>query len=169
MNCKMFRALSLGITLAIAPLQAWTQSLTLTNTLVGPNEWDYEVTIGDGEFIGTNDRISITFGTNNITAIGNPTLPIGALSWSSSLSGTTVTWTVDSGFLSSATGPKTMKIFSVTSSNPSGPVTWNTNTLGGNIVYNGTTVGPVPIPPAVWLFGSGLIGLVGIARRKKIA
>ncbi|MBT8438954.1 MAG: VPLPA-CTERM sorting domain-containing protein [Gammaproteobacteria bacterium] len=25
----------------------------------------------------------------------------------------------------------------------------------------------VPIPPAVWLFGSGLIGLIGIARRKK--
>lgn len=27
---------------------------------------------------------------------------------------------------------------------------------------------PVPVPPAVWLFGSGLIGLIGIARRKKI-
>lgn len=28
-------------------------------------------------------------------------------------------------------------------------------------------VGAVPVPAAVWLFGSGLIGLVGIARRKK--
>jgi len=27
---------------------------------------------------------------------------------------------------------------------------------------------PVPIPAAAWLFGSGLIGLVGIARRKKV-
>ena len=26
---------------------------------------------------------------------------------------------------------------------------------------------PVPIPPALWLFGSGLLGLIGIARRKK--
>ncbi len=25
----------------------------------------------------------------------------------------------------------------------------------------------VPIPAAIWLFGSGLIGLIGIARRKK--
>jgi len=25
----------------------------------------------------------------------------------------------------------------------------------------------IPVPPAVWLFGSGLIGLIGIARRKK--
>jgi len=28
-------------------------------------------------------------------------------------------------------------------------------------------VTPVPVPAAVWLFGSGLIGLAGIARRKK--
>jgi hypothetical protein len=27
----------------------------------------------------------------------------------------------------------------------------------------------VPIPPAAWLFGSGLLGLIGIARRKKAA
>ena len=26
---------------------------------------------------------------------------------------------------------------------------------------------PIPVPPAVWLFGSGLIGLVGIARKKR--
>lgn len=26
---------------------------------------------------------------------------------------------------------------------------------------------PVPVPAAVWLFGSGLLGLVGLARRKK--
>lgn len=33
---------------------------------------------------------------------------------------------------------------------------------GGAFYYS-----PVPVPAAVWLFGSGLIGLVGIARRKK--
>ena len=27
----------------------------------------------------------------------------------------------------------------------------------------------VPIPPAIWLFGSGLLGLIGLARRKKSA
>jgi len=31
------------------------------------------------------------------------------------------------------------------------------------------TVHVVPVPAAVWLFGSGLLGLVGIARRKKAA
>ena len=28
-------------------------------------------------------------------------------------------------------------------------------------------VGAVPVPAAVWLFGSGVIGLVGVARRKR--
>ena len=28
---------------------------------------------------------------------------------------------------------------------------------------------PVPVPPALWLFGSGLLGLGGLARRKKAA
>ena len=30
-------------------------------------------------------------------------------------------------------------------------------------------VPPIPVPAAVWLFGSGLLGLVGVARRKKKA
>lgn len=59
--------------------------------------------------------------------------------------------------------------------------------LSANTIYNGTQngetvsifgnedysyalvrthVSPVPVPAAVWLFGSGLIGLVGMARRK---
>ena len=36
--------------------------------------------------------------------------------------------------------------------------------IGFDEVRFGTVV---PVPAAVWLFGSGLIGLIGIARRKK--
>lgn len=32
-----------------------------------------------------------------------------------------------------------------------------------------SNVSPIPVPAAIWLFGSGLIGLAGIARRKKSA
>jgi hypothetical protein len=35
------------------------------------------------------------------------------------------------------------------------------------IVISSTS--PIPVPAAVWLFGSGLLGLIGIARRKKAA
>jgi len=41
-----------------------------------------------------------------------------------------------------------------------GTVQWH---LSGSGAYTA----PVPIPAAVWLFGSGLLGLLGIARRKK--
>ncbi|MHB8346897.1 MAG: VPLPA-CTERM sorting domain-containing protein [Acidiferrobacterales bacterium] len=34
-------------------------------------------------------------------------------------------------------------------------------------VVNKTSVAPVPLPAAVWLLGSGLIGLVGVSRRKR--
>ncbi|MFA7387228.1 MAG: VPLPA-CTERM sorting domain-containing protein, partial [Thiohalobacteraceae bacterium] len=36
--------------------------------------------------------------------------------------------------------------------------------VGGDIVDGGTP--EIPVPAAVWLLGSGLIGLVGVARRK---
>ena len=38
------------------------------------------------------------------------------------------------------------------------------NTSIDNVIVNASVV---PVPAAVWLFGSGLIGLVGFARRKK--
>jgi hypothetical protein len=41
------------------------------------------------------------------------------------------------------------------------------HTAGGQISSFDAHLVPVPVPPAVWLFGSGLLGLVGIARRKK--
>ena len=38
-------------------------------------------------------------------------------------------------------------------------------------VYIGTFlvkgISPIPVPAAIWLFGSGIIGLIGVARRKK--
>lgn len=36
----------------------------------------------------------------------------------------------------------------------------------GYIVANNASVSAVPVPAAVWLFGSGLLGLTGFARRK---
>jgi len=44
-----------------------------------------------------------------------------------------------------------------------------TISAGSNIVGSYSVISAVPIPAAVWLFGSGLLGLAGIARRKKAA
>ncbi|MGD8630785.1 MAG: VPLPA-CTERM sorting domain-containing protein [Gammaproteobacteria bacterium] len=41
-------------------------------------------------------------------------------------------------------------------------------TAGDTVTFNTLfEVNPVPVPAAVWLFGSGLLGLVGVARRRK--
>jgi len=40
---------------------------------------------------------------------------------------------------------------------------------GNSLHVTGYSVSSVPVPAAVWLFGSGLLGLVGMARRKKAA
>lgn len=43
------------------------------------------------------------------------------------------------------------------------------NSTGAGFSYNNFefTASPVPLPAAAWLFGSGLLGLVGVARRKR--
>ena len=41
------------------------------------------------------------------------------------------------------------------------------NDNGGSFILDIYQVQAVPIPPSLWLFGSGLLGLTGIARRKR--
>jgi hypothetical protein len=46
----------------------------------------------------------------------------------------------------------------------------NILSLAGRCVIDpGTGINPVPIPAAVWLFGTALIGLVGFGKRRKTA
>ena len=65
-------------------------------------------------------------------------------------------------WVGSAISPEIFRLDS--SGNPLGPIfaPLPYGEIGGM-----TTV--VPIPPALWLFGSGMLGLVGMARRKKAA
>lgn len=46
---------------------------------------------------------------------------------------------------------------------------WDYQDLSHQAPYASFEVSAVPVPAAVWLFGSGLLGLAGIARRKKAA
>ena len=50
--------------------------------------------------------------------------------------------------------------FSLTNGPAGDPIHYSIDTL---------TLRAVPIPSALWLFGSGILGLISIARRKKLA
>jgi len=47
------------------------------------------------------------------------------------------------------------------------PADWGTDANIGKLSHVGVVGSPVPLPAAVWLLGSGLLGLVGIRRRIK--
>lgn len=49
-----------------------------------------------------------------------------------------------------------------------GCITPGSANIAGSGDCSTTSVNPVPVPAAAWLFGSGLIGLVGLARRKDL-
>ena len=46
--------------------------------------------------------------------------------------------------------------------------TWYADSLYNVLAVHSGDVSAVPVPAAVWLFGSGLLGLLGVARRKRI-
>jgi hypothetical protein len=99
------------------------------------------------------------------------TLPIGAVpiattTWNTTNIGTPVLGTNPSGTLPlivDSVGGSPM---------PAGPFTgFNANFDFDNlsVIYVPGGTPTVPLPTAVWLFGSGLLGLIGVARRKKAA
>ena len=68
-------------------------------------------------------------------------------------------------------------VFDVVSTNGAGPAPAGTAMItdpfpgqtpafGGTMTCTSCEPPPIPVPAAVWLFGSGLLGLVGVARRK---
>lgn len=105
----------------------------------------------------------------------------GDFKCSSSFTGTIVqNCLFDGGPYGSAGQPTPSQVWMLASIDPDGdgvmgiPMAANGPFAGFNANFQATMGGiadvsdiPVPIPAAVWLFGSGLLGLVGIARRKK--
>jgi hypothetical protein len=130
---------------------------------------DYSFT-GDSGFIGDDSLISgtISGGAGSfLPAFGvgfsNVDLVIGAFSYDQNV--------YDPDNIVGGSSIFTLKI----NNSGTGPTDGVTSVLGQTVVGNDVLLEAdgnlklqaVPVPPAVWLFGSGLLGLVGIARRRK--
>jgi prepilin-type processing-associated H-X9-DG protein len=83
--------------------------------------------------------------------------------------------TSDSTFIQPISGTTTFSVNCSTANNAclfSSPFPLDPGGGFANVLtFDGSVVAPIlttviPVPPAVWLFGSGLLGLIGIARRK---
>jgi hypothetical protein len=46
-------------------------------------------------------------------------------------------------------------------------ISFSSATGGGTVYGNWTAAGTVPIPASMWLLGSGLLGLSGLAKKKQ--
>ncbi len=99
--------------------------------------------------------------------------PSSAGIWDVTSSGNISNW-ASNGPASQITGPATVALYSMTGTGTTtsklqtvtnGTVTFSS---AGLVFSPGSTTPPVPLPPAVWLLGSGLLGLAGVARRKSI-
>jgi len=120
---------------------------------------------------------SSMFGTGQLLSTVKNTK--GDLKCSSSFTGTITKNCLYDGANYGSTPPTSGQVWMMASTDPDGdgvngvPMAAGGPFAGFNANFNATMAptpdAVVPVPAAVWLFGSGLLGLVGIARRKKKA
>jgi hypothetical protein len=127
----------------------------VTGTLPG------SVSFGNGT-VGTNDyNHAITFGTNlNFNLL----LPAG----DSNVDGSTFSfWLAQDALGMTPLKTDTGMLFSI-GLNANDTTTTVVTDAGTIVTDAGTNVTPTPIPAAAWLLGSGLLGLVGMRRKKQL-
>lgn len=121
-----------------------------------PQPWTFDFDAGTVDLTNTHTFYGSVWTAHDVTFTDNGDGTYsGALLWDWSAS-TNVTVLLDWDI--SDTGVVSSNGF-ITADSSAFPGQWRQ--------YNGT-ISQIPLPAAVWLFGSGLLGLVGMARRKKV-
>ena len=130
----------------------------------------------DGTFNSANfvHLFDVPGGTNGI-GLGGPSAPLNSgnvnFIWALDPSGAPL-WTSLPGQNSDSLDHMVTWLITGGQGNTAGNwvIAWEDLPGGGDRDFNDVVVevkvSPVPIPAAVWLFGSGLLGLIGIGRRK---
>ena len=157
----------LAVIMSVGTAQANTVSYTLDNVFLGTTsqmtgtfEWTYDV----GKFENGTGIFSELFipGTTQTLEYLNITFDIGKsieFSLIANLDNDGVDITL---VFSNPLSPTQSTLLDLSASK------WSLGGTGINNVFRsgGISLVAVPIPAAVWLFGSGLIGLIAVARRK---
>lgn len=152
------------------PSSAMTVSYDVTN--ISGNTWEYTYTLSNDILAVDIEEITIFF---DYTAYENLTLSTAPVDWDPLIfqPGTTDGFydvlALASGIaLGGSLGGFTVQFDYLPSGTPGSQVFNIVDPLTFATLDSGQTVlAAVPIPTAIWLFGSGLLGLIGIARSKK--
>jgi hypothetical protein len=147
-------------------LQAWTIEQANGNSVAGvrPNAW---LLLG-GTNLDNYDSASLsgptTIGPGTLSRIADSTVgPYVGIGWQASYVRVPAGY-VSGDALTTSSMEFTGETFSTLGITPGTyEWTWGSGASEDSFTLN---VGAVPVPAAVWLFGSGLLGLVGVARRK---
>ena len=183
-----FKIISRLLLTSITLLSCGAHSATLTYSLTG-------AVVTPGSYFGTVGTGSFSYDDADITGIGTETISAAgsSLTVEFTIFGQTFTDTDDVGNISTGAPDLTLSDgvpvfldflisevpdppdFNLVAIDEPGVIyidIWDPSGINLTPVAGGfetdVSVGVVPIPAAIWLFGSGLVGLTGIARRKKV-
>jgi hypothetical protein len=144
-----------------SPIAFFTNAISNLSLSVGSDPYTALATNGD---IGYDFESSPEDYTYNASSTGSIS---AASAEGNTLTGLTLTWTPNNlpsqmGALSEETlfGPSSNGILIMYFDGSNGP-----SQIRGTL--DSITIAHMPVPTAVWLFGSGLLGLVGFAKRKQ--
>ena len=176
-------ALSLGVSAAADANTAgltgvWTGTYTFAMFSPGggpvgvptaPQAWSWDFNAGTVSIANTTTFYASVWTAHNVTVTDNgtsygPATP-GAVNmlfdWSVNLNiPVTSDWDVTAtGNVAGSTAVVTVNAVTITAGSPAFP--------GFHPTFSGNLTKAIPVPAAVWLMGSGLIGLVGVARRRR--
>ena len=186
---QIFLAASVACFLLIAPLPQVSAATVGFNLVITPRAGFFNPNFGTG--VSANDTFigKIFFDTSNLTPDGfrkrsilpgGDSLTIAGVSFDSLLNTTFWSFSIvggqpvcfDTG-IGGGCGTGTSQINFDDPNNPYPAISFTDTFIGTAFDLDELAMGfnysitAIPIPPAIWLFGSGLLGLVGMARRKK--